>query len=63
MISATAKTLDQILAEKAGTAIQGSQLGATQRAAAVLDRLSAPKSLIQQAPVRRSPLPLTPDML
>jgi hypothetical protein len=63
MLSATAKTLDTILADKAGKAIQGSQLGAAQRAAAVLDRLSTPRSLIPQAPARRSPLPLTPDML
>lgn len=63
MISATAKTLDTLLAEKAGEGQEVRKLGAVQRAATILDNLKTPKSLIPQAPPRRSPLPLSPDML
>lgn len=63
MISATAKTLDILLAEKAGEGQEIRKLGAVQRAATILDNLKTPKSLIQQVPPRRSPLPLSTDML
>lgn len=63
MISATAKTLDTLLVEKAGEGQEVKKLGAVQRAATILDNLKTPKSLISQAPPRRSPLPLSPDML
>jgi len=63
MLSATAKTLDTLLAEKAGEGQEIRKLGAVQRAATILDNLKTPKSLIPQAPPRRSPLPLSPDML
>lgn len=63
MISATAKTLDILLAEKAGEGQEIRKLGAVQRAATILDNLKTPKALIQQAPPRKSPLPLSTDML
>lgn len=63
MVSATAKTLDTLLMEKAGDGQEIRKLGAVQRAATILDNLKTPKSLIPQAPPRRSPLPLSPDML
>ena len=63
MISATAKTLDGLLAEKAGDGQEVRKLGAVQRAATILDNLKTPKALIQQTPPRRSPLPLSTDML
>lgn len=63
MISATAKTLDQILAARAGGDPSLPQTTAIEKAANMLDRLSTPKALIPQAKARRSPLPLSADVL
>ena len=62
MLSATAKNLDQILAEKHGKVSSLPQTTAAERAANILDKLATPKSLIQRA-APRSPIPLSPDML
>ena len=64
MISATAKTLDQILAARATGDTNLPQTTALEKAATMLDRLATPKSLIPTAKSpRRSPLPLSPDIL
>jgi transcriptional regulator with XRE-family HTH domain len=63
MISASAKTLDQILAARSGGDTSLPQTTALEKAADILDRLSAPKSMIPVAKVRRSPLPLSADVL
>ncbi len=62
MLSATAKNLDQILAEKHGKVSSLPQTTAAERAANILDKLSTPKSFLQRA-APRSPIPLSPDML
>lgn len=62
MLSATAKNLDQILAEKHGKVPTLPQTTAAERAANILDKLSTPKSFLQRA-APRSPIPLSADML
>lgn len=62
MLSATAKNLDQILAEKHGKVSSLPQTTAAERAANILDKLSTPKSFLQRA-APRSPIPVSPDML
>ena len=62
MLSATAKNLDQILAEKHGKVSTLPQTTAAERAANILDKLSTPKSFLQRA-APRSPIPLSADML
>jgi hypothetical protein len=62
MLSATAKTLDQILADRNAKDPRLPQITATEKAAAMLDKLTTPKALIPRA-TPRAPLPLSADML
>lgn len=62
MLSATAKSLDQILAERHAKDPRLPQITATEKAATMLDKLSTPKSLLPRA-APRSPVPLSADML
>lgn len=63
MISATAKTLDQILSARSAKDPSLPATTAIEKAADMLDRLAMPRNLIPQAKPRRSPLPLSPDIL
>jgi hypothetical protein len=63
MISATAKTLDQILAARAGGDVSLPQTTSLEKAAELLDRLAVPRALLPVAKARRSPVPLSPDVL
>ncbi len=63
MLSATAKTLDQILAARAGGSTDLPQTTSLEKAANILDRLSAPQSMLPMPRARRSPVPLSPDVL
>jgi len=62
MLSATAKTLDQILADRNAKDPRLPQITAAEKAAAMLDKLATPKALIPRA-TPRAPLPLSADML
>lgn len=63
MLSASAKTLDQILAARAGGDTSLPQTTSLEKAASILDRLTTPQSMLPMAKARRSPVPLSPDVL